>query len=62
MKKIYMHPEMEIVEIKYQQTLLAGSAPALGSDSDEFETEDPILAPGLDVGPSIPGMPGFVFE
>jgi hypothetical protein len=60
MKKIYMHPEMEIVEIKYQQTLLAGSAPALGTE--DFETEDPILAPGLDVGPSLPGMPGFVFE
>ena len=61
MKKIYMQPEMEIVEIKHQQTLLAGSAPVL-DNTDDFGTEDPILAPGLDVGPSIPGLPGFVFE
>ena len=41
---------------------IIGKSYELWVASDEFETEDPILAPGLDVGPSIPGMPGFVFE
>lgn len=48
MKKIYMTPEMEIVEIKANQQLLAGSVPGLGGN---LETDDPILAPGLDEDP-----------
>ena len=45
MKKTYFAPEMEIVNIKANQQLLAGSAPALGGD---LEGGDPILAPEMD--------------
>lgn len=38
MKKVYMHPEMEIVEIKSQE-LLAGSAFEL-NDTDYDPTEE----------------------
>ena len=34
MKKIYISPVTEIVEVSYQQTLLAGSIPSLGNDYD----------------------------
>ena len=40
MKKVYLHPEMEIVEIK-GQVLLAGSLPL---SETEVNTED-VLAP-----------------
>ena len=42
MKKIYLKPEMEIVEINVNQQILAGSTPALG---DDFTEGDPVLAP-----------------
>ena len=42
MKKIYLKPEMEIIEENLNQQLLAGSAPALGGD---FGSGDPVLAP-----------------
>ena len=45
MKKIYMSPVMDVVELK-KQTLLAGSIPALGGD---FEgTGSDVLAPDFD--------------
>ena len=44
MKKIYMSPAMDIIELK-KQTLLAGSAPGLGGD---LGGSDPILSPELD--------------
>ena len=40
MKKVYLHPEMDIVEIK-SQALLAGSLPF----SDVEVNEDEVLAP-----------------
>ena len=43
MKKKYMNPEMEVVELKNQQTLLAGSLPK--SDT-EITGSGEILAPG----------------
>ena len=49
---------MDIIELK-KQTLLAGSAPVLG---DDLDGGDPILAPGMEVGPSIEGLPSFIFE
>lgn len=59
MKKIYMSPAMDIIELK-KQTLLAGSAPVLGED---FMDGDDVLAPpGMDFEPTIPGIPSFVFE
>ena len=45
MKKTYFAPEMEIVDIKANQQLLAGSAPALGVNLDSSE---PILSPEFD--------------
>ena len=46
MKKIYMSPTMDVIELKHQQTLLAGSTPGLGGD---LGNGDPILAPDYDV-------------
>ena len=34
MKKIYLTPEMEIIEVKAQQTLLAGSVPMYGTNAE----------------------------
>ena len=45
MKKIYLAPEMEIVETEENILLLAGSAPGLGGN---LEDGDPILAPEMD--------------
>ena len=42
MKKIYIHPEMEIVEVK-SQTLLAGSAFDLNSSG--YDVAEESLAP-----------------
>jgi hypothetical protein len=42
MKKTYICPEMDVIELKNQQQLLAGSTPALGGD---LGAEDPILSP-----------------
>lgn len=33
MKKTYFAPEMEIIEVKAQQTLLTGSVPMYGQDA-----------------------------
>ena len=58
MKKTYMHPEMEIVEIK-SQVLLAGSVSLTDTDFDpNGEILDPEFEeiPGLNMGPSIPGL------
>ena len=43
MKKIYMSPAMDVIELK-KQTLLAGSTPGLG---DDLGNSDPILSPEL---------------
>ena len=60
MKKIYLAPEMEIVNVETQQ-MLAASLPLNGTESVTDPEE--ILAPGmLDMGPSLPGIPTFVFE
>jgi len=41
MKKTYISPVTEVVEMSYQQTLLAGSVPGLGDDY----TGGTVLAP-----------------
>ena len=45
MKKIYICPEMEVVELDMFQPILAGSLPM--SDTPEITNENDILAPGL---------------
>ena len=49
MKKYYLKPNMEIVELKASQYLLAGS---LDIDSEMVIPGDEALAPGLD----LPGL------
>ena len=61
MKKIYINPEMEVVELNMIQPLMTTSMPLV--DDTTIDDADDILAPpGLDVGPSIPGVPSFIFE
>ena len=45
MKKEYMNPEMEVVELKMNQMLMAGS-PTLPKSDEEVDEND-ILAPGF---------------
>ena len=45
MKKQYINPTVEIIDIEIDQHLLAGSVPTLGGD---LTGSDPILAPELD--------------
>jgi hypothetical protein len=63
MKKKYLTPQMEVMEIRKYQPLLAGSYDVNtdigiegGSGGDE-----PAMVPGLDDG-GIFGMPSFLFE
>ena len=58
MKKIYLAPEMEVVEIEKKVQLLAGSAPGLGGD---LESGDPILAPEMDDDLDLFGLGGLGF-
>jgi hypothetical protein len=43
MKKIYLKPEMTIVEMNVNQQILAGSVPGL--DGGDFGSGDPVLSP-----------------
>jgi len=46
MKKIYMSPTMDVIELKHQQTLLAGSVPGFdGALDDTGDDGDAALAP-----------------
>lgn len=45
MKKTYMFPEMDVVELKMQQMIMAGSG-SLPQSNDEVDEGD-ILAPGM---------------
>ena len=58
MKKIYLAPEMEVVEIEKKVQLLAGSNPTLGGD---LESGDPILAPEMDDDLDLFGLGGLGF-
>ena len=63
MKKIYLQPETEVVDIKFNQMLLAGS-PVLDVNNEEVTNPEELLAPGMDMPgmPSIPGVTsGFPF-
>ena len=41
MKKIYMSPEMDIIELKNQHSLLAGSLPIGSGDVDPVNADAP---------------------
>ena len=59
MKKIYMTPEMEEIEIKNNMSLLAGSpigGSGGGADDLGFGGDDPGVDPDA---PGLPGMPDF---
>ena len=53
MKKMYIAPEMEVVEIKTNVGILAGSVDA--PLSDDTQDNGDALAPDM-------GVPGFFFE
>lgn len=50
MKKQYIIPQTEIVELNEEQQILAGSAPGLGGD---YNDGDPVLAPSFDDSPEL---------
>lgn len=63
MKKKYLTPQMEVIEINSYQPLLAGSYVVnsdIGIDGGSGG-DDPALVPGLDDG-GIFGMPSLIFE
>ena len=62
MKKIYINPEMEVVELNMIQPLMTTSSMPLVDDTTIDDAGDILAPPGLDVGPSIPGVPSYIFE
>ena len=46
MKKIYISPKMDVVEIKHHQMLLAGSTIGLGDPGSAVDAEAPVF--GID--------------
>ena len=61
MKKTYINPEMEVVELNMIQPLMTTSMP-LVDDTSIDDAGDILAPPGMEVGPSIPGAPSFIFE
>ena len=49
MKKTYIHPEMEVVELNMSQTLLAGSVLGDGVFNDLADESSVGLAPGMNM-------------
>ena len=62
MKKIYINPQREVVEQNMIQPLMTTSSMPLVDDPTIDNAGDILAPPGLDVGPSIPGVPSFIFE
>ena len=58
MKKIYLQPEIDVVDIKFSQTLLAGS-PVIDVYDDTIDDPGSLKAPELPGIPSAPGLPGM---
>ena len=65
-RKIYMTPDMETIEVKANQLLMAsGVASNNGIDFggvDEGGTLDPAAPPGLPSMGELVGLPGFIFK
>ena len=53
---------MEVVELNMIQPLMTTSSMPLVDDTTIEDAGDILAPPGLDVGPSIPGVPSFIFE
>ena len=49
MKKIYLAPEMEIVELDMLQPILTSSLPMVSDPGSEIDDPEDILAPGLNI-------------
>jgi hypothetical protein len=59
MKKTYINPEMEVVEMKVQQMLAASS---IGITEGNIDAGD-VGAPEFEFMPeAMPGMPSFIFQ
>lgn len=60
-KKQYMAPTVEIIDVKINQQLLIGSVSIDSTPIEAGEVEAPDM-PGIPGMPSLPGMGGFPFE
>ena len=60
-KKQYMAPTVEIIDVKINQQLLIGSVGIESTPIEAGEVEAPEM-PGIPGMPSLPGMGGFPFE
>ena len=56
MKKTYLHPELEVVDVLMEQSLLTGSDMSIYDDPTVTDPTD-LLAPALPA--DIPGMPNL---
>jgi len=63
-KKQYMAPTVEIIDVKINQQLLIGSVSIDSTPIDAGEVEAPEMPgmPDIPGMPSLPGMGGFPFE
>ena len=68
-KKIYMTPDMEVMEMKANQLLMASGVTGLNGDNeipfggvDEGGTLDPAAPPGLPSMGELVGLPDFIFK
>ena len=63
MKKIYLEPAMEIVEIATKQILMISGPDIISDDptgtSEGVDNPSDILAPNLPGMPGVPGAPGM---
>lgn len=58
MKKTYLQPELEVVDIKFSQPLMAGS-PVLDVNNENVTDPDELLAPEMPGAPSVNEMLGI---
>lgn len=61
MKKIYLQPEAEVVDLKFNQTLLAGSPSIPIVEGESVDDPGVLPAPGMDL-PGMPSIPGVTSE
>ena len=59
MKKIYLQPELEVVEIATKQLLMISGPSVVDDPTVIIDNPDDIKAPELPGVPSVPGLPGM---